>query len=170
MPLIKYRSQYQYIERNNNLKPHSPFILSGTNCIEGNGMGIVIAVGEHSQKGIIKRIVDNAQEDNKTPLEQKLDIIAEMIGWFGMGAAVVTLVALSLRFVIQYIKDEEERRLGDTFWDNILVENFNTSVASSPYWKTFLIAQIKLGNRAFLSKDIDVFTSQEHFALFLILS
>ena len=92
-------------ERNNNLKPHSPFILSGTNCIEGNGMGIVIAVGEHSQKGIIKRIVDNAQEDNKTPLEQKLDVIAEMIGWFGMGAAVVTLAALSLRFVIQYIKD-----------------------------------------------------------------
>lgn len=60
--------------------------------------------------------------------------------------------------IIQYIKDEEERRLGDTFWDNILVENFNTSVASSPYWKTFIIAQIKLNNRAFLSKDIDVKT------------
>lgn len=60
--------------------------------------------------------------------------------------------------IIQYIKDEEERRLGDTFWDNILVENFNTSVASSPYWKTFIIAQIKLNNRAFLSKDIDVRT------------
>ena len=58
----------------------------------------------------------------------------------------------------QYIKDEEERRLGDTFWDNILVENFNTSVASSPYWKTFIIAQIKLNNRAFLSKDINVRT------------
>ena len=92
-------------ERNNNIKPHSPFILSGTNCIEGNGMGIVIAVGEHSQKGIIRRTVDNAQENNKTPLEQKLDVIAEMIGWFGMGAAIVTLVALSLRFVIQYVKD-----------------------------------------------------------------
>lgn len=60
--------------------------------------------------------------------------------------------------IIQYIKDEEERRLGDTFWDNILVENFNTSVASSPYWKTFIIAQIKLNNRAFLSKNIDVRT------------
>ena len=60
--------------------------------------------------------------------------------------------------IIKYIKDEEERRLGDTFWDNILVENFNTSVASSPYWKTFIIAQIKLNNRAFLSKDIDVRT------------
>ena len=60
--------------------------------------------------------------------------------------------------IILYIKDEEERRLGDTFWDNILVESFNTSVASSPYWKTFIIAQIKLNNRAFLSKDIDVRT------------
>ena len=60
--------------------------------------------------------------------------------------------------IVQYIKDEEERRLGDTFWDNILVENFNTSVASSPYWKTFIIAQIKLNSRAFLSKDIDVRT------------
>ena len=63
--------------------------------------------------------------------------------------------------VIQYIKDEEERRLGDTFWDNILVENFNTSVASSPYWKTFIIAQIKLNNRAFLSRDINIRTLVE---------
>jgi len=60
--------------------------------------------------------------------------------------------------VVQYIKEEEERRLGDTFWNNILVENFNTSVASSPYWKAFVIAQIKLNNRAFLSRDIDVRT------------
>ena len=63
--------------------------------------------------------------------------------------------------VIQYIKDEKERRLGDTFWDNILVENFNTSVASSPYWKTFIIAQIKLNNRAFLFFFINVRTLVE---------
>ena len=58
----------------------------------------------------------------------------------------------------EYIKEEEERRLNDSFWDNILVEYFNTSVASSPYWKIFQIAQIKSNNRAFLSKDIDVRT------------
>ena len=58
--------------------------------------------------------------------------------------------------IVQYIKDEEERELNDTFWDNILVERFNTSVASSPYWKTFIIAQIKLNDRAFLSRDITV--------------
>ena len=57
----------------------SPLILSGTNCIEGSGKGIVIAVGEHSQKGIIRRTVDNAQEDDKTPLEYKLEKIDDII-------------------------------------------------------------------------------------------
>ena len=61
----------------------------------------------------------------------------------------------------QYILEEEERRLGDTFWNNILVENFNTSVASSPYWKIYLIAQIFLNDSAFLSKDMKVKTLVE---------
>lgn len=60
--------------------------------------------------------------------------------------------------IVQYIKEEEERELNETFWNNILVERFNTSVASSPYWKTYLIAQIKLNDRAFLSRDITVKT------------
>ena len=80
----------------------SPLILSGTNCIEGSGKAIVLAVGEHSQKGIIRRTVDNAQENNKTPLEEKLDTIAGMIGYFGLGAGVVTLVALFIRFGINF--------------------------------------------------------------------
>ena len=60
--------------------------------------------------------------------------------------------------IVEYIRTEEERRLSPAFWNNILVENFNTSVASSPYWKTYLIAQVKLGDRAFLSKYINVKT------------
>lgn len=55
-----------------------------------------------------------------------------------------------------YIDEELERELSDNFFDNILPERFNTSVASSPFWKTFIIAQIKLNNRGFLSKDINV--------------
>ena len=86
----------------------SPLILSGTNCIEGSGKGIVIAVGDHSQKGIIRRTVDNAQENSQTPLEQKLERIAELIGYFGMGAGVVTLIALMIRFGFSYSKEEKE--------------------------------------------------------------
>ena len=86
----------------------SPLILSGTNCIEGSGKGIVIAVGEHSQKGIIRRTVDNAQEDSKTPLELKLERIAELIGYFGILAGVVTLVALMIRFAISFSEELDD--------------------------------------------------------------
>ena len=90
------------MQQNGEKKLPSPLILSGTNCIEGSGKGIVIAVGEHSQKGIIRRTVDNAQEDSKTPLELKLERIAELIGYFGIGAGVVTLIALMIRFAISF--------------------------------------------------------------------
>ena len=83
----------------------SPLMLSGTNCVEGTGYGIVLAVGDHSQKGIIRRTVDNAQENSQTPLEKKLEDIAESIGVFGMVAGIVTLVALSIRFIIKYLGD-----------------------------------------------------------------
>lgn len=58
----------------------------------------------------------------------------------------------------QYIYEEESRQLSENYWDNILVESFNTSVSSSPYWKTFVIAQCKLHNRGFLSEQIDVYS------------
>jgi len=94
--------------KNGEKKLPSPLILSGTNCIEGSGKGIVIAVGEHSQKGIIRRTVDNAQEDSKTPLESKLERIAELIGYFGIGAGIVTLVALMIRFGISFSEEIED--------------------------------------------------------------
>ena len=88
------------ILNNKKSKVPSPIILSGTNCIEGKGKAIVLAVGDHSQKGIIKRTISNAQEKSQTPLEAKLDGIAELIGYFGLGAGVVTFVALLIRFGI----------------------------------------------------------------------
>ena len=82
----------------------SPLILSGTSCIEGSGKAIVLAVGEHSQKGIIGRTVDNAQENNRTPFEEKLDTIAEITGYFGLIAGIITLIALFIRFGISFDK------------------------------------------------------------------
>ena len=86
----------------------SPLILSGTNCVEGSGKGIVIAVGEHSQKGIIRRTVDNAAENSQTPLEAKLEKIAGLIGYFGIGAGIVTLIALMIRFGIRFSSETDE--------------------------------------------------------------
>ena len=103
----KYEKCIELLKKGEKKLP-SPLILSGTNCIEGSGKGIVIAVGEHSQKGIIRRTVDNAQENSQTPLEAKLERIAELIGYFGMLAGVVTLVALMIRFAISFSNETKD--------------------------------------------------------------
>ena len=103
----KYEKCVESLKKGESKIP-SPLILSGTNCIEGSGKGIVIAVGDHSQKGIIRRTIDNAQENSQTPLEEKLERIAELIGYFGMIAGIITLIALMIRFAISYSKESKE--------------------------------------------------------------
>ena len=56
----------------------------------------------------------------------------------------------------KYINEEIERQLSESFWTNYLVDRLNTPVTSSPFWKTFLAAQIFLGDRGFLSDSIKV--------------
>ena len=87
--------------------PSSMILLSGTNVIEGAGAAIAIAIGPHSQKGIIRGTIDNAQEDNKTPLEIKLNKIADLIGYFGLGSAIVTLFALIIRMIVNYVQKKD---------------------------------------------------------------
>ena len=54
------------------------------------------------------------------------------------------------------VRNVEEGELSDAFWNNILVNKLNTSVTSSPYFKILLIAQISMGDKGFLSKNIDI--------------
>lgn len=46
--------------------------------------------------------------------------------------------------------------LSDSFWDTLLPQQMNTSSSSSPYFRVFQAAQVKLGDRGFLSRDIKV--------------
>ena len=54
------------------------------------------------------------------------------------------------------VRNIEEGELSDAFWSNILVTKLNTSVTSSPYFKMFLVAQISMSDKGFLSKNIDI--------------
>ncbi|MGG0940178.1 DUF262 domain-containing protein [Brevibacillus centrosporus] len=58
--------------------------------------------------------------------------------------------------VEEYLQHTEEGELSDAFWSNILVTRLNTSVSSSPYYHLFLMAQIKSGDKGFLSKATEV--------------
>lgn len=57
---------------------------------------------------------------------------------------------------MEYLKITEAGELSDAFWDVNLVQKLNTSVASSPYFKVFLAAQVKSHDRGFLSAQVDV--------------
>jgi len=82
----------------------SCLIYSGSRCCKGDGKMLCLRVGKNSEKGKIQQIVTSSQEseDSKSPLEEKLDTMAGDIGKFGLMAAVVTFVALIIRFGVSY--------------------------------------------------------------------
>lgn len=55
-----------------------------------------------------------------------------------------------------YLKQIEESELTDGFWDVALPAALETTSTSSPYFQTFLAAQVATGVRGFLSKSITV--------------
>lgn len=63
---------------------------------------------------------------------------------------------------MDYLKQREEGDLSDAFWKVNLIQHLNTSVASSPYFNMFLVAQVKAHDKGFLSSHIDVETMLEN--------
>jgi len=79
----------------------SPILVSGTKIANGTGKMMIFMVGKDSSIGKIKETVDSNKKDT-TPLQDKLEKIAEDIGKFGLIAAVLTLMILILRVLIDY--------------------------------------------------------------------
>ena len=63
---------------------------------------------------------------------------------------------------MEYLKMTEAGELSDAFWQYTLVQRLNTSVASSPYFNVYLMAQVKKHSKGFLSTDIDIETMLEN--------
>ncbi|AXF56906.1 GmrSD restriction endonuclease domain-containing protein [Salicibibacter kimchii] len=57
---------------------------------------------------------------------------------------------------IDYITSIENGELSDAYWENTFMDSLETSVASSPYFNLYLMAQIYDNDYAFLSKSIRV--------------
>lgn len=60
------------------------------------------------------------------------------------------------RGVIAYTDSVIPNELPDSFWTGMLPQFMDTSSISSPYFRCYQAAQIKLGDRGFLSRDITV--------------
>ncbi|KAK4032723.1 hypothetical protein C8A01DRAFT_20241 [Parachaetomium inaequale] len=76
-----------------------PFIISGSKVNEGTGTFLVTAVGVNSSYGRIMMAMHTDQED--TPLQKKLNRLADMIAKFGGGAALLLFVVLLIKFLAQ---------------------------------------------------------------------
>ncbi|CAD8177614.1 unnamed protein product [Paramecium octaurelia] len=70
----------------------SPFLISGTKCLDGNGYMLVLQVGQNTVQGQLKLLLN--QDNPPTPLQQKLEGVAEDIGKLGTLVAILTFVAL----------------------------------------------------------------------------
>ena len=55
-----------------------------------------------------------------------------------------------------YINAVIDAQLSDSFWSTLLPQQMDTSSSNSPYFLVFQAAQVKLGDKGFLSRDITV--------------
>lgn len=79
----------------------SPIFLSGSQIKTGEGRYMVIAVGPISCVG--KVLASLREKATMTPLQKKLEGVAEFIGKIGLYTAIVTVSVLFIRFFISRI-------------------------------------------------------------------
>lgn len=74
-------------------KRGSCFLVGGTNVVDGSATMLVIAVGDSSERGIIIRDIQTTRRE-QTPLERKLQDLADVINIAGTGAAVLIFASV----------------------------------------------------------------------------
>jgi len=87
------------IEAGEPLKKLDPFILSGSKITEGVGSFMVTAVGVNSTYG--KTMMSLREDNDPTPLQSKLNVLAEYIAKLGGAAALLLFVVLFIKFLAQ---------------------------------------------------------------------
>ena len=112
--------------------------------------------------GYILYLSLKAREINANTIESLVRrwIVLSMLTGRYSGSAESAIDYDSKRFTeqdpIQFVKTTEAGELSDAFWNTVLVQRLDTSVASSPYFLVYLMAQVKRNARGFLSKQITV--------------
>lgn len=79
----------------------NPFCCSGCTVENGDGYMVVIAVGPNTQTGLVfAHMADQDSEEEKTPLEEKLQYLAKIITYVGMVGALLTFIVLLIRWIV----------------------------------------------------------------------
>ncbi|KAF9114263.1 hypothetical protein BGX27_011314 [Mortierella sp. AM989] len=77
------------------------YVISGSKVLDGSGCMLVTAVGPNSFFGKTMMAMREATPE-ETPLQKKLDHLAESIAKLGMAAAIAMLVTLIVKYFVQH--------------------------------------------------------------------
>lgn len=99
------------------------FLLAKSTIMSGKGLGVVCAVGEFTQQGQAEKKLD--VDDDVTPLQAKLETIADFIGWVGIYAAILTFVASMANMIVKKVINSEP------FWEIDTLNRLMESVVLS---------------------------------------
>ncbi|KAH8598832.1 putative calcium-transporting ATPase 2 [Bisporella sp. PMI_857] len=100
--LIKKRPAdevYRAIENHEDLKKLDPFILSGAQVTEGVGSFLCTSTGVNSSYG--KTLMSLREDPDVTPLQSKLNTLAEYIAKLGGAAGLILFTVLFIKFLAQ---------------------------------------------------------------------
>jgi Ca2+-transporting ATPase len=111
---------YKAMEKNENLRKMDPFMISGAKVTEGFGRMIVTATGIHSSYG--KTMLALREDNEATPLQMKLNNLAEYIAKLGSAAAGLLFVVLLIKFLAQLPNNHQTpAERGQRFLDILIV-------------------------------------------------
>ena len=123
---------YEALEMRQDVSKMDPFIISGGKIAEGIGTFLVTAVGVHSSYG--KTMMSLREDSQTTPLQLKLDLLAEYIAKIGLTAGLVLFVATFIKFLVQLpttLKDAGPSEKAQRFL-NILIVAVTIIVVAVP--------------------------------------
>ncbi|KAJ7650379.1 Ca-transporting ATPase [Roridomyces roridus] len=108
------------------------FVVSGSKVLEGVGKYVVVAVGTKSFNGRIMMAL-RGDADN-TPLQLKLNALAELIAKLGSAAGLILFTALLIRFFVQLGTGEPQRTASQKgiAFVNILIISVTLVVVAVP--------------------------------------
>ncbi|KAJ3298009.1 Calcium-transporting ATPase 10, plasma membrane-type [Borealophlyctis nickersoniae] len=81
----------------------APYMFSGCQVSEGSGVMLVTGVGPKSSGGQIQELL-NAAQSEETVLQQKLKVVAVLIGKIGVASGILTFLALAVRWAVDWAK------------------------------------------------------------------
>ncbi len=103
----------------------NPFIVSSSECHEGSLTMLVIAVGQNSVFGRMRAMIEGDDEEN-TPLQKKLTVLATQISWLGAFVGIFTVIVLIIIHLVKFftgagtVNAEGEPEWSSSNWSSIV--------------------------------------------------